>query len=52
MLARAMMVGATVALPRSTPPATLARVIRRLLGPVKTVKPAKSRKGGTQPTKN
>jgi DNA-binding NarL/FixJ family response regulator len=52
MLARAMKAGAVVALPRSTPPATLARVIRRLLGPVKTVKPARARKGETSHTKN
>jgi DNA-binding NarL/FixJ family response regulator len=50
MLARAMKAGAVVALPRSTPPATLARVIQRLLNPSK---PAKPRKGGRQaPTKN
>jgi hypothetical protein len=52
MLSRAMKAGATVALPRSTPPATLARVIQRLLKPVKPAK-AKPRKGGRPaPTKN
>jgi hypothetical protein len=47
MLARAMKAGAAVALPRSTPPATLARVIQRLLNPRKPA--AKPRKGGRPP---
>jgi hypothetical protein len=34
-MARALQAGAVVALPRSTPPATLARVIQRLLAPPK-----------------
>jgi len=45
MLARAMKAGAAVALPRSTPPATLARVIQRLLNPPKPVTPGPP-KGG------
>jgi hypothetical protein len=45
MLARAMKAGAVVALPRSTPPATLARVIQRLLNPPKPAVP-NPRKGG------
>jgi hypothetical protein len=52
-LARALKAGAVVALPRSTPPAMLARVIQKLLTPPKhTAKPKPVRRRQGPPTKN
>ena len=41
LLAGSLTAGAVIALPRATPPATLARVIERLLAPAKPAPPAK-----------
>jgi DNA-binding NarL/FixJ family response regulator len=52
-MARALKAGAVIALPRSTPPATLAKVIQKLLSPPKkAAKPKKPHRTQGPPAKN